>query len=161
MLRRAFAIPLLLTLIVVAACGSAKATSNTLTLGSTTYNNHGTQSLADKADATLEVDSYYFAPTFLSGTPGQKLTLDISNDSGIEHNFSVAAQQVDTDIPAKGKMTVSVTFPASGVLSFFCKYHTARGMNGELLAGGASPQAPSGATPAPTSTKAAPGYTGY
>jgi len=28
---------------------------------------------------------------------------------------------------------VNVTFPSSGVLAFFCKFHGALGMNGQLL----------------------------
>jgi hypothetical protein len=31
-------------------------------------------------------------------------------------------------------------FPSSGVVRFFCKFHSARGMNGELLTGDTKPQ---------------------
>jgi plastocyanin len=30
---------------------------------------------------------------------------------------------------------MAVTFPASGVLAFFCKFHGPLGMNGQLLTG--------------------------
>ena len=48
---------------------------------------------------------------------------------------------IDKDVPAKGKIDIEVTFPASGVALFTCKYHAAQGMSGELLVGDASPQA--------------------
>jgi plastocyanin len=40
-------------------------------------------------------------------------------------------------VPPKGKVQVDVTFPASGVLSFSCKFHGALGMNGQLTTGAA------------------------
>lgn len=61
----------------------------------------------------------------------------------IEHvdNFSIPNQRVDKDIPPKGKLLVEVTFPTSGVVRFFCKFHSALGMNGMLLTGDAKPLA--------------------
>ena len=88
----------------------------------------------------LEADDYTFNPTFLRGSPGQNLTLSIANKGKEEHNFSLPAQQVDKDIALAATAEVAVMFPSSGVLRFFCKYHVALGMNGQLLAGDATPQ---------------------
>jgi plastocyanin len=41
-------------------------------------------------------------------------------------------QSVDQDTQAGKNATVTVTFPQSGVLEFFCKYHRSSGMAGEL-----------------------------
>jgi plastocyanin len=57
------------------------------------------------------------------------------------HNFSIPDQRVDKDIPPKGQLLVEVTFPPSGVLRFFCKFHSALGMNGMLLTGDIKPLA--------------------
>ena len=57
-----------------------------------------------------------------------------------EHNFSLSVQQVDKDIAPAATADVAVMFPSSGVLRFFCKYHVALGMNGQFLAGDATPQ---------------------
>jgi plastocyanin len=127
-------------LLLLAACGSDDEKPKTTTLGSITYADHGTKDVKGKAGLELEADSFYFSPTFVRGTAGQKLTLKIENESKDQHNLSLAAQQIDTDIPPKGKVTVEVTIPPSGVVRFFCKYHTDRGMNGELLSGDATPQ---------------------
>jgi plastocyanin len=43
-------------------------------------------------------------------------------------------------VPPKGTVAVEVTFPASGVVHLFFKFHAALGMNGELLAGDVTPQ---------------------
>jgi hypothetical protein len=42
---------------------------------------------------------------------------------------------IDKDIPPKGKVEVAVVFPASGVLTFSCKFHGPLGMNGMLRVG--------------------------
>jgi hypothetical protein len=68
----------------------------------------------------LEADEYYFKPTFLHGVPGQRLQLEIENESGTLHNISLPEQHLDMDIPPKGKVAVEVVFPASGAVRFFC-----------------------------------------
>jgi hypothetical protein len=56
----------------------------------------------------LEADNYYFEPTFLRGTPGQKLKVEIENESGTLHNFSIPEQHLDVNIPRKGKVVAEV-----------------------------------------------------
>ena len=123
-----------------AAAASPSAGGGPLQLGSLTYNDRGTTPVLGQADLDLEVDDYSFNPTFLRGGPGQNLRLRIANKGEEEHNFSLSAQQVDKDIAPGATADVAVMFPPSGVLRFFCKYHASLGMNGQLLAGDATPQ---------------------
>ena len=126
-----------------------------ITLGELTFADHGTKEVKGHTEFDIEADDYYFAPTFLRGEPGQKLRLEVENESATLHNMSIPAQHIDRDIPPKGKVEVEFTFPPSGVVHFFCKFHTALGMNGELLAGDATPQPVSqGPTPHPTTQRA-------
>jgi len=111
-------------------------------LGGVTYADHGMQDVRNMTKLELEADDYYFKPTFLRGMPGQKLTLIIESEARTLHNVSIPALGIDRDVPPKGKMQVDVTFPASGVLTFSCKFHGALGMNGQLLT---ADTAPSGA----------------
>jgi plastocyanin len=111
------------------------------TLGALTFANHGTKDVTGQAELDLEADNYSFAPTFLRGASGQTLTLEIENESGTLYNLGIPGQDLDQDISPNGKVKVEVTIPPSGVMPFLCKYRTAMGMNGVLLAGGATPQA--------------------
>jgi len=118
-----------------------------ITLGDLTFSNHGTKEVKGQGELNLEADNYYFEPTFLRGTPGQKLKVEIENESSTVHNFSIPDQHLDVNIPARGKVLVAIAFPSSGVVRFFCKFHSAKGMNGELLTGDAKPQAVSSQNP--------------
>jgi YVTN family beta-propeller protein len=118
-----------------AAAGKGKS----VTLGGVTYADHGTKDVRNVSKLELEADDYYFSPTFLRGKPGQKLTLTVESEAATLHNISIPALGIDKDIPPKGKVQVAVTFPASGVLAFFCKFHGPVGMNGQLLTGDTAP----------------------
>jgi len=107
-------------------------TAQAPTQGTMTISDHGTLAVKGKQEIELEADEYYFKPTFLQGMPGQRLTLEIENESGTLHNISLPEQHLDVDIPPKGKVMVDVVFPASGTVRFFCKFHEALGMHGAL-----------------------------
>jgi len=113
--------------------------SKSVTLGGVAYADHGTKDVRKRSKLELEADDYYFSPTFLRGSPGQKLTLLVENEASTLHNISIPALGIDKDIPPKGKVQVDVTFPASGTLAVSCKFHGSLGMNGQLLTGDAGP----------------------
>ena len=147
-LSRIFMLAGLLSLAYSPTASSAEPSKGqSITLGDLTFSDRGTRDAKGKGALELEADNYYFAPTFLRGTPGQKLRLEIENESSTLHNFSIPEQNIDVDIPRKGKVTVEVTFPSSGAVRYFCKFHSTRGMNGELLTGDAKPQAVSPRSP--------------
>jgi plastocyanin len=99
-----------------------------------TYTNHGTRDVSAQHVVKMEADDYYFGPTFLRGTPGQRVRLRIENESGTLHNITLAGQDVDRDILPKQTIEVDVTMPLSGAVAFTCKFHGALGMNGQLVA---------------------------
>ena len=123
----------------VRAAAAPSGKSRSITLDGVTYADHGTKDVRNRSRLELEADDYYFSPTFLRGKPGQKLTLVVESEASTLHNISLPALGIDKDIPPKGKVQVDVTFPASGVLAFSCKFHGPLGMNGQLLAGDAAP----------------------
>lgn len=118
------------------ASASASASSMQDTIAGLTANDHGTKNVAGMSTFTIQADNYYFNPSVLKGTAGQKLTLVIENVSDTQHNFSVDAQHLNKDLSGMAKVTTNVTFPKSGVLSFYCSYHKANGMAGGLLTSG-------------------------
>jgi YVTN family beta-propeller protein len=81
----------------------------------------------------VEADDYYFSPADIHGVPGQMLTIEVSNESRTLHNFSIPEQGIDQDIRPGAKIDVTVTFPTSGALEYFCKFHKALGMTGRLV----------------------------
>jgi plastocyanin len=101
-------------------------------LNGRTANDHGTKDVSGGGKQDVEVDSCYFNPTVFTAHPGDKLTLTLGNESTTLHNFSLTERGIDKDIQPDAKITVTVTFPPSGTLVFFCKYHASLGMIGGL-----------------------------
>src|SRR5262245_19607420 len=113
--------------------GSGTESATQTTIGSEPANDHGSQDVSGMDETSLEVDDFYFEPTLLTGTAGQQLTIEIENEGSVEHNFSLDEQSISQDIEAGEDASVSVTFPDSGVLVFYCKYHRGQGMLGGLM----------------------------
>ena len=142
---RIAAVPVLFVVALVASgCGSsakksattattsAGETASTIMLDGQSANSHGTKDVSGGGSQEVEVDSFYFNPTVFTAKAGDKLKLTLTNDSKTVHNFSVPELKIDRNIPAGGKTTLTVTFPKSGTLVFFCKFHRASGMIGGL-----------------------------
>jgi plastocyanin len=119
---------------VSASASASESAGGTITVGSDSANNHGSKEVSNLTSVEVEMDDFYFGPTVLTGTPGQKLTIELKNESkaGTLHNFSLSEQSIDQDVQADQSAEVTVTFPQSGFLEFFCKYHKSSGMVGEL-----------------------------
>lgn len=123
-------------------------------------NDHGTKTVAK--DAEVELDDYYFDPTVIQGKAGQKVTLELKNEGKVEHSFTLAAQGIDKTLSPGGSTKVTVTIPASGAVSFYCKFHKGSGMAGALAvegqgAGGSMPGS-GGTTTTNTTTGSYKGY---
>ena len=131
-----------------APSGSSPASSSTI--AGLKANNHGQKDVTGQSAVTITADNYYFEPSILKGSAGQKVTLTIENTSSTQHNFTVSSQNINKDLNSNAKVTTTVTFPASGVLSFFCSYHKSQGMVGGLLTSGAA--AAGGGAPVPAAS---------
>lgn len=120
--------------LVATACGKSgnEGGGGTTTIAGQKANDHGTKDVSGESSVELEQDNFYFEPTVLKGTPGQKLTIELSNEGSALHNFSIPDQNIDQDVQPDTKGEVTVTFPDSGTLGFFCKYHQSQGMVGAL-----------------------------
>jgi plastocyanin len=116
-----------------ASPGYATTAAGAASAGGATAGGHGT-SVAGMTEVTMQMNDDFFSPALLTGTPGQKVMLDLVNDGGVEHNFTLASQKVDQDVEPGESAKVQVTFPSSGVISFICEYHVSRGMKGMLAA---------------------------
>ena len=97
---------------------------------------HGEADVAGVSTTVIEVDDFFFRPTVLHGTPGQRLTVTLSNQGNSLHDFRIAAQHIDANVEAGTPVTVTVTFPEKGAVTFECRYHLLQNMRGELVTGG-------------------------
>lgn len=102
----------------------------------------GVQDVRGKRSARLVMSGFesiaespYFSPSTLIGSPGEHVRVTIVNQSLVPftHNFTLEKQRIDHDIPWKKSYVVTVTFPKSGTLFFYCKYHVTFGQVGELV----------------------------
>ena len=84
----------------------------------------------------VEMGDFFFKPTVLRGRPGQRLTVTLSNQGNSLHDFSIPAQHIDANVEAGTPVTVTVTFPQKGALTFECRYHLLQNMRGELVTEG-------------------------
>jgi plastocyanin len=102
-----------------------------LTLPGTTTNK-GTEDLStkgSKADLSLEIDDFYFKPTFVKAAAGQTISVSLHNEGAATHTFTTGGG-VDEELAKGAKKTVTVTVPSDGALVYYCRFHQARGMQG-------------------------------
>ena len=137
----------------VAGCGDDDSDSgesesaeeaSTIEVDGETANYEGTEEVTG-GSIEFEEDDFYFEPTILTGEPGTKVTLDITNEGDSAHNLTIEDQNIDEDTEPGETASVDVEIPEEGVVQFFCAFHTAQDMRGAL--------AVTGSEPTPTSTE--------
>ena len=105
------------------ACGSDSSDSSSTSTtkaaasggGSTTekltgkVNDKGTKSVVGKSDAELELeaDDFYFEPTYIKVSPGQKVELEMKNEGDATHTFTSSDLGVDDELAPGAKKTVT------------------------------------------------------
>jgi len=160
-----------LLLLAAAGCGSSSSSSSgstresrssggQRTIAGVNANDHGTKTVSKETE--LELDDYYFKPTVIQGKAGQKVTLELKNEGKVEHSFTIDSQGIDKTLSPGEDANVTITIPASGSVSFYCKFHKSSGMAGALAvegqgAGGSMPGS-GGATTNNTTTGSYKGY---
>ena len=80
----------------------------------------------------MSAENYFFTPATLDGTAGHKLTITLTNDGSVPHNFSISDQNISVTLEAGQQKDIQVAFPQSGSVQFFCVFHQSSGMVGAL-----------------------------
>ena len=132
----------------VAGCGSSSSSSSSTessssgggkkTIAGVQANDHGTKTASSSGKTEVELDDFYFKPTVLQGKPGERVKLELKNESKVEHTFTIDSQGIDQDLQPGDEAEVTVTIPKSGAVSFYCKFHKSSGMAGGLEVNGGS-----------------------
>jgi plastocyanin len=125
--------------------GEGHEAQGTKTIGGVEAIYHGTTSVAGMPTFELELDDSYFGPTVLEGEAGQQLALGLYNEGDVPHTFTIDEAGIDEELPTGvDAISIDVTFPDSGALVFYCRFHREQGMvgalsvDGSLEAGGTS-----------------------
>ena len=95
----------------------------------------GTVNKGETGDATsgtleVELDDFYFGPTYIKAMPGQTIKLHLSNEGKTDHTFTSSALNVDQQLSPGQAADVTVTMPMSGATQFHCRFHESSGMQG-------------------------------
>jgi plastocyanin len=106
-------------------------------------NYQGQLDVTGKAAADMQVSltntsGLIFSPTVLLGSPGQVITLTITNPKRADtenfvHNFKIDELGISAEVAFEGSAVVTLTFPQSGGLRFYCGYHARFNQQGEIL----------------------------
>ncbi|MDQ3874594.1 MAG: cupredoxin domain-containing protein [Actinomycetota bacterium] len=128
------AVALLASLAAGCGGGDGEAEGGQTTIAGVVASDHGAKDVAGQEEVELELDDNYFEPTVLKGSPGERLTITLANEGEAEHNFTIETEKVDIDVEPGEEKTVSVTFPKSGTIAFYCEYHKSLDMAGGLEA---------------------------
>jgi plastocyanin len=110
--------------------------SDNIIVAGESANDHGTEEVVGIPEFELELDEFFFRPTVLSGEAGQTISLELLNNGGNVHTFTVDAANVDVEVQPGQNAFTKVTFPESGALLFYCRFHAGGGMRGGLSVGG-------------------------
>jgi plastocyanin len=131
--RRGSAIGALLvaTIFIVTACSSS--TSSAAGGGSSSSSqSQAPANVSGKSSTKMSAQNYFFSPSTLDGTAGQKLIITLDNEGSVPHNFSIDDQNISVTLQPGTGQDIEVTFPQSGSVQFYCAFHQANGMVGQL-----------------------------
>jgi plastocyanin len=138
----------LIAVLLLAACTSSSSTTSTTTTppattqppaSSPSGDNGGggeTTNVGGKTALAMAAQDFSFSPSELEGTAGQTLKITVKNTGSVPHNFSIDAQNINETINPGQSKEITVTFPTSGSVQFYCLFHkVSNNMVGELKVG--------------------------
>jgi plastocyanin len=140
---RRILVPILAALLVAAACGGEEPRRRvnrpqqpgTIEIGGEAARDHGMVTVTSpQQPLSVTAGEFYFEPTLLAGSPGLEIQVQVAAAAGTAHSFTLPEQQVDAEIAGSASAPITVRFPDSGIVRFYCRYHRDRGMVGGLVA---------------------------
>jgi plastocyanin len=124
----------------IGACGSDTSTTDAPQGGADTLTSPagdaggGGTDVSGMSEFDLQAVDFAFEPDALTGSAGQALTLHVVNAGSATHTFTLDEQAISVTLSAGDSENVDVTFPDSGSVTFYCEFHQASGMEGQLTA---------------------------
>ncbi len=110
------------------------------------------QAVAGAAAVEMSMQDFKFEPDKLSAQPGAEFTVHLKNEGQSPHTFTISGLDVDSVLQPGATSSVTFTPDKDGMLTFFCRFHQAQGMQGVMTVGSGGGQT------AGSAGGAAPGY---
>ncbi len=129
----AIAIGALVAAMLLVACGGGDGSDGSGPTGGATGGTTATGAGVDVSQMTsvrIATEGFAFVPAELHGSPGQTLTVEVDNEGGVAHTFTIRDLGIDEEIAPGERVEVEVTLPESGSLPFVCRFHERSGMVG-------------------------------
>ena len=95
--------------------------------------NHGTRTVQSGATTRVLLQDTSYNPTFIVGPPDGRITLTLQDQGFHAHTFTAPDLNLDLTLAPNTSQTVTVTLPRSGVVSFYCRFHVDKGMQGAFV----------------------------
>jgi len=83
--------------------------------------------------ATTTARDFGYVPAQIHAPRGVPVRVTLQNQGAHTHTFTIDGLGVDVVIPARTTTVVTVRPPVPGVYQFYCRFHQALGMRGEIV----------------------------
>jgi len=84
----------------------------------------------------LTAKDFSFVPAKLRGTVSAPIEITLKNTGQVSHTFTIDEFNVDTEVAAGEKTTVTVLPSEPGEFNYYCRFHEGRGMRGAITTTG-------------------------
>jgi plastocyanin len=97
-------------------------------------NEHGTKTFTtDAFDVEVELDNFYFNPTYIKSPGGAKATVELHNEGTTTHTFTVPGLDIDEELEPDAKKSIEVEIGTETRYEFYCRFHKDQGMRGAFM----------------------------
>lgn len=97
-------------------------------------NDKGTKTFTSQdVSLELELDNFYFEPTFIKLPGDSTVTAELHNEGDVEHTFTSPALDIDEEVEPGARKEVEITIGAETRYEFYCRYHKDQGMRGAFM----------------------------
>lgn len=94
-------------------------------------NDQGTETFTEEAfEVELELDNFYFEPTYIKAPGGATATLNLHNEGEAPHTFTIDALEVDEELQPGDEKTIEVELGTETRYEYYCRFHRDQGMRG-------------------------------
>lgn len=94
-------------------------------------NDHGTETFTSEAfEVELELDDFYFEPTFIKAPGESTAMLRLHNEGGAQHTFTIDDLEVDETLEPGATKEITVELGTETRYEFYCRFHADQGMRG-------------------------------